>query len=135
MSASRRRVVRARRAERYSVAPGRPWHLDDTDTRRRLRVLARRISGLHITFDAVEHIIDEEHRDHALLGRSTTRTVVIDVVPAVIAEHVRNQRRPQDEAHLLARHALAQLGKHVLIDVITLTDVDPIRVYDSDRGV
>ncbi|MPN46970.1 hypothetical protein SDC9_194569 [bioreactor metagenome] len=63
-----------------------------------------------------------------MLSLSLPRLEPVDVVPAISAESICNQRRPQQEADLITTHAAFELRNHLLIDVIALPHVNAIRI-------
>ncbi len=51
----------------------------------------------------------------------------IDIVPPVGTEGVDHERRAKDEPHLRTGHPRLEFGDHLLIDVISLLDIDLVR--------
>ncbi len=89
----------------------------------------RRARGHHIAFDALELAVLEEHRDFALLQLARIGPLPPEhIIPAFGMETVGDQRRAQDEAHLILAHAELQLRYHFLGNEIALLDFHPVRL-------
>ncbi|EDK59025.1 hypothetical protein BMAJHU_0710, partial [Burkholderia mallei JHU] len=87
--------------------------------------LGRQILGAR---PAGEAIAREIHHEIALLDdRRRAALEVEKVIPAIRMEHVGQQRRAEQRAHLLARHADLQLRRLFLRHEVALDDGDPIR--------
>ena len=88
----------------------------------------RRLCGRDdITLDAQQFVILEHHHDAPLLENLATPLVYVNIVPAVAAKRVDHEGCAERKLHLVAGHAGAQLGNHLLRDVIPLLDIDLVR--------
>lgn len=66
--------------------------------------------GLGVALPVVETIAFKPNGEFALLLFAIPRFVKVGIIPAIAAEYVLQSRGPQNEPHLIARHAFAKLG-------------------------
>ena len=70
-----------------------------------------------------ELVIVVEDQRQALGIATTTRRTAVDVVPAVVPEHVLDGRAAEDEAHLALGHSRLELPRHVFRNDVTLLNL------------
>src|SRR6516162_800064 len=95
----------------------------------------RRALG-HVEALEAGHLVVLEVHDEAPLGLAAVAPVleVIDVVPAVLVEAVRHERRAEQVPHLRARHADLELIDGLPLQVVALLNVHAIDAAAKRRG-
>ena len=87
-----------------------------------------------IGFKMVDHIILEVNGHLALLGLHPLATDGEDVIPAILVEHIGQQRRTQDVTHLNTTQARLDLRHHLLGHHIALHHVGLVGFDHAEQG-